>query len=192
MPALRNKGARGPLKKLFLRSDKDDIILDLMAYYKQKADGIPAGENGEKVSLASISRKYNISTATLQGYEEHVVSLMKQVTEASAVVGVTPLDYITKVQRYYRRVEMLADRAAKSGDADTEIVVLERLYPLALSKLEGLLPRSSTGDLMLSGGKSSVDDKALPQGGIQVNVLTALAQGGKDRPKPIELQRADD
>lgn len=185
--AARTTGARGPVKALFQRPDGDEIILDLTAYYQQRATGLAPGET--RLTLEGLSKKYKLSTRTLQSYERHVLDLLQRVRDSSAAVGVTQLDVIARTSRYYNRVEQLYEKAEASGDLELQAMILEKHFPIALDRMQGLVPKAESEHLSGQPGRT-FPGESQHKGGVNLNVsvLSAVAAAAKQKDDAIALR----
>lgn len=162
--------------------------MDLILYYEQRATGVAEGE--EKITLKALADKYKISVTSLQGYEKHTIKLLQVVRRASQTVGVSYLDVIVKTTKYYNHVEELYEECKKKGSLAERAAILEKLYPIALDRLQKLLPREDSDGI----GPSPVQTGQVGSAPVPVSIslLNAIGSGQQQaEQKAVTIRRED-
>lgn len=181
----RKPGARGPLKMLYARLDRDAIMLDLMTYQQQKATGVAQGE--ERLTLESLGRKYKTSPKTLQGWTQHVTEMIDLARSYSEAVGIAPMDFVAGTKRHYNEtielLEAVKEKAIRSGEFEEWAHVLQNVFPIALDRLQMALPKEPEEAPEVGANRAE-------QRGVNLQLIN-LIQGREQEETPVvKLQRS--
>lgn len=180
---LRRKGARGPLKALHLRKDRDEIVADLIAYHQQQATGRLPSEG--RITLEGLARKYKTAPSTLQGYHQYIEEVLQNVRQASEACGVSQLDVISGNKRLWNETLELLERAKKAGEFRDIAYVLVTIMPVALDRLQFLVPKNESAELT-GGIRKQIEGG---ERGLSVNFFNAIAGAASKPQEPVTIQR---
>lgn len=173
----------GPRNKVLDHPKRDSIINDMILYRTQQKTGAAEGE--DRLSLQTIARKYGIAVGSLQRIEGIVAEKAQQVRLFAEYSGVTQVDVVEGTVRYFQHIQELLGRVRRhsmqSNDYSVEIHVLTTLMPMALDRLQNLVPSSESESLT---GRAQEEAKRLERAttpGTTLNLLVGDLMGNRER-----------